>query len=148
MPDPIQTWFFSALVVRDGGRFVLVNETEGTWGLPGGRLEPGETFVDAAHREAREEAGIDVVLQGILDIEHMPLRGGAARMGVSFLARREGDARLKDVPDAESLGADWFEIEDLARLRLRNARVERLVRAAFSDAPLISLDRLVKSPSS
>lgn len=31
----------------------------GTWGVPGGALEPGETPTDAALREAGEEAGID-----------------------------------------------------------------------------------------
>ncbi|TDQ04156.1 (deoxy)nucleoside triphosphate pyrophosphohydrolase [Labedaea rhizosphaerae] len=35
-------------------------ETAGRWELPGGRVEPGESEVDAVRRECREELGVDV----------------------------------------------------------------------------------------
>jgi len=33
---------------------------EGTWSLPGGNIEYGETFFEAAKREAKEETGLDI----------------------------------------------------------------------------------------
>ena len=33
---------------------------EGTWAMPGGAIEYGETFEEAGAREAKEETGIDV----------------------------------------------------------------------------------------
>ena len=33
---------------------------EGSWTMPGGKLEFGESFEDGARREVREEAGMDL----------------------------------------------------------------------------------------
>jgi 8-oxo-dGTP pyrophosphatase MutT (NUDIX family) len=52
----------AAVAIFDGaGRILLVRERE-LWSYPGGRLEPGETPEQAAVREAKEEAGIEVSL--------------------------------------------------------------------------------------
>jgi 8-oxo-dGTP diphosphatase len=50
----------AGLLVIDG--FILLEATVGTelWGIPGGRLEPGERLVDGCRREFMEELGIDV----------------------------------------------------------------------------------------
>ncbi len=55
----------SGVVLRnDEGRFLLVQEGKpsayGLWNLPAGHVDPGETLVDAAIREAREETGYEV----------------------------------------------------------------------------------------
>jgi 8-oxo-dGTP pyrophosphatase MutT (NUDIX family) len=50
-----------AAVVERGGRFLLVEERVGgrvVLNQPAGHLEPGESLLDAAIREAREETGL------------------------------------------------------------------------------------------
>jgi 8-oxo-dGTP diphosphatase len=48
-----------------GGRLLLVRRCDsGTWELPGGRVDIGETAVDAAVRETAEEAGVRVLITG------------------------------------------------------------------------------------
>ena len=48
-------------------KYLAIEETGGKgWWVAGGALHSGETFQQAAHREVREEAGIEVELKGIL----------------------------------------------------------------------------------
>lgn len=52
-----------AVVVRDGRALIVRRAHEprkGEWSLPGGMLDLGESLVDAARREVREETGLDV----------------------------------------------------------------------------------------
>lgn len=53
-----ETWGVGALVEHEG-RVLLVRE-EDTWLLPGGAREPGESHVEGAVRETREETGVPV----------------------------------------------------------------------------------------
>lgn len=47
-------------VIHDGRLLVFRSEESGTWMLPGGKIELGETAVEALNREAQEEVGLSV----------------------------------------------------------------------------------------
>ncbi|MER7797134.1 NUDIX domain-containing protein [Microbacterium sp. NPDC096154] len=60
------------VIVDDEQRVLLTRWIEGrvpAWSLPGGGLEPGEDPADAARREAREETGYEVRLDGLLGVD-------------------------------------------------------------------------------
>jgi 8-oxo-dGTP pyrophosphatase MutT (NUDIX family) len=114
------------LVVLDSHNCVLLlhvrdlsNPAFGTgWELPGGGMEPGESHIDAAIRELREETGIVIGASAI---------GPATwRRDVSFSYR--GERRLQheviaaarlghEGPAIERSPASGFEAEDLFELR-------------------------------
>ena len=64
----------AAVIIRDG-RVLLTRRAEGQhlegmWEFPGGKLEPGESPEAALVRECREECGIEVEVDEILDVTH------------------------------------------------------------------------------
>src|SRR6476646_214076 len=125
--EPCPTWCFGLVVVRRGDRFLRVHERKHgqLWYLPAGRVEPGETFAEAAIRETREESGIAIALDGIVRIEHDPRLGGA-RMREIFTAHPINDRAPKSEPDDDSLGARWVTLAELAALPLRGEEVRDL----------------------
>jgi phosphatase NudJ len=127
--DPIPTWYFALVVVRRGDRFLLVQEAkhDQLWYLPAGRVEPGESFADAAVRETYEESGIPVRLDGVLRVEHMPREDGYARVRVLFLGSPLDDTPPKTEPDEHSLRAAWVRLKDLPRLPLRGEQVRGIL---------------------
>ncbi|MCC7335245.1 MAG: NUDIX domain-containing protein [Pirellulaceae bacterium] len=125
--EPIKTWCFAVVVVRKNDKYLVVQETkhDQLWYVPAGRVEPSESFEEAAVRETLEEAGIPVRLSGILRIEHSPKSKGA-RLRVVFVAEPLDDSLPKQTPDEESLQARWVAVEDLANLPLRGIEVRQL----------------------
>jgi 8-oxo-dGTP pyrophosphatase MutT (NUDIX family) len=56
-------------LIHDGeDRVLLVRHVDGWWTLPGGAIDPGETPAEAARRETREEASLDVELIRLADV--------------------------------------------------------------------------------
>ena len=72
------------------GKFLAVDEGEakGGWWIPGGAVDSGEEFVDAAHRETWEEAGCKINHKGILKIDHTlwPNDNNGVKMRLIFYA--------------------------------------------------------------
>jgi len=130
------TLLVALVVVAHEGRYLLVEETDGRFYLPAGKVEPGEDIVSGAARETAEEAGVAVDLLGILGIEHDILHDGTrrvARLRFALVGRVAGDPRPKRDADHHSRGARWVAKADVAALPLRHpevlAWIERCERA-------------------
>jgi 8-oxo-dGTP diphosphatase len=112
-----------ALVRDDRGRLLVVPRgrppSAGTWSLPGGRIEPGESAEQACIREIAEETGLDVVVVRhvgrverpapggdtyVIDDYACRLVGGELRAGDDAVdARFVTDAELAELPLAPLL---------------------------------------------
>ena len=140
---PLQMWLFVVVVVRLGRRFLLVHERKHgeAWYLPAGKVEAGEALARAAIRETREEAGVNIVLEGLLGLD-FESRSDFVRQRVIFLARPDSDEPVKKTPDRESLGADWFTLEEVRTLHLRGSDVVRYLERIETGGPVLPIQFL------
>jgi 8-oxo-dGTP diphosphatase len=71
------------VVPREGGEFVF-------WALPGGEIEAGESEVEAAVREVREELGLELEVSGpVYRDANQFLHQGEMQDNIDFLFRAE-----------------------------------------------------------
>lgn len=119
---PLKSAGFSLVVVRHpDGKWLVVEETRnrGFW-LPGGTVEPGEPFNDAAVRETKEEAGIDVELVGVLRVEYSLQFRYIRLKTIYFAIPKDPKQKPKEIPDEESLRALWCDENELADLEKKD----------------------------
>lgn len=69
-------------VIRDGaGRLLMIRRghppSEGSWSIPGGRVEPGESLEDAVLREVTEETGLTVEVGPVAGRANIPGAGSS-----------------------------------------------------------------------
>lgn len=127
------TLIVALVVIEQDGKILLVQEAKeacrGLWFLPGGRAAPGESILETAVREAREESGLDVALTGLLYVDHLRTgypEAGAGRLRFVFAGKATG-GQIKSHEDEHSLRAGWFAPAEIETLPLRSPFVERMV---------------------
>ena len=107
------------VVVWRGDDVLLIERgkgpVSGNWSLPGGKQELGETVEEAAHREIREETGIEIEIVDLLDVVNLVRRDDDGRVRfhytlVDFTARwKSGDA----VAGSDAAAVRWVPFEAL-----------------------------------
>ena len=109
-------------LVYKGAKVLLIKRkyppNEGRWALPGGLVELGERVQDAVLREVKEETGLEVALEGLMDVGtdiHLDEMSKPRYhyVLVDYLARPIG-GRVK--LNAESLAFGWFTYEQAKML--------------------------------
>lgn len=117
-------------IVVDDDRLLLVRRAHapaaGTWAVPGGRVEVGETLAEAVTRELREETGMEGVCGPLIgwtelvpdsDVEH-------------HLVILDFEVSLFDAAEpvaaSDALDARWVPVGDVAEMRLAPGLAEFL----------------------
>lgn len=105
-----------AAVIRRDGKFLVCQRPPekrhgNLWEFPGGKLEPGESFLDAARRELDEELTLTVTEIG-------EIRFKSQDPGSDFVVNFV-DVVADGVPQAiEHSRVDWFTANELLALQL------------------------------
>jgi len=120
-------------VVRDKeGRLLLVRRGHepalGTWSLPGGRIEPGETPEQAAAREVLEETGLEVQVGDLL--QTVDIWGGYR---VHDFAATVVGGELHAGDDASDVR--WCTPDEVSLLELSTGLLEELRRMGAMPPP-------------
>jgi ADP-ribose pyrophosphatase YjhB (NUDIX family) len=59
----------------------------GKWGMPGGRLKVGESLVEGAQREVKEETGLDIDIIGLIEAGVKPHAKSKVSIVVVYLGK-------------------------------------------------------------
>ncbi|WP_338089573.1 NUDIX domain-containing protein [Nocardioides lijunqiniae] len=109
----------AGVLVRNG-RHVLLQKRgdDGSWGLPGGALNPGETLEQAARRELLEETGLvagELVLVDVYSgpefVVSYPDGFSAYVVGATYEATETTGTLTAD--GGETLALEWFDRDDV-----------------------------------
>jgi 8-oxo-dGTP diphosphatase len=105
--------------------------SQGRWSLPGGVVELGETFRQAAQREVLEECGVEVEAGPVIDVIDNIVQDESGRVRFHYvityvLARHLG---AHPHPASDALEVRWIRCEDLDTLDMHPLARQALRRA-------------------
>lgn len=129
-------------VVVDSGKVLLIRRGKpprpGQWSLPGGGQELGESYIEAAIREAREETGLAIEVLGLIDVVDSITRDESGRVRFHYLL---ADVVARPVGGTLQAGGDasearWFSPEEVFALPLWSETIRVIEKAlAIAAAP-------------
>ena len=109
----------NVVVTNADGDVLLIRRTDNqNWAVPGGAIDLGESMVQAAIRETKEESGIDCSITGLVGIytdpKHVILytSNGEARQEFSILLTAHATGGTA-TPSDESSEVRWVPRDDL-----------------------------------
>ena len=113
----------AGFVVFNSQGEVLLLEYQGKWDLPKGHVEEGETFLEGALRECREETGLDHKY----DLEVFPyhfVNVPSKKLLRFYLGFSDSDVEISDEHD----GYEWVSVPEALRLLGRDNTFSHVIQ--------------------
>ncbi len=106
----------SAIILREGKLLIVKDKEKEFWTLPGGKVEEGESFLEALEREIKEELPFLTITDIKIYREVLgttPHSKEKVRV-ITFLAEGSGSIHL----GAEVTGSKWANVKELRKIKL------------------------------
>lgn len=98
-------------VVFDEGKVLMIQHNQGHWDFPKGHVEEGETEIQTAIREVKEETNIDVSVKPKhrYTVEYSP-KEGVIKEVVYFVATKNSDECRPQESEVQKV--EWVEVNE------------------------------------
>lgn len=121
MPLPIPTIGAGGVLLNNRQEVLLIKRNQapaqGLWSIPGGRLEPGESLVDACRREFKEETNLRIEVNHIVAVVERKLEGFHYVI-IDFSVQLADETECIPIANSDVSEAKWISLDDLGQYDL------------------------------
>lgn len=136
----------SQVCVRKNNKILMVQENKigkkGKWNMPAGKLEDGESVIEAAVREVKEETNLNVHITGLIGIQESITSMG--QLIIFYFSSLYDSGRIQYDKEEISM-VKWMSEDEILAMDRQSIRggetIEKLL--SLSKESDISLDRLM-----
>ena len=104
-------------MIKDGDKYLLQNRVKKDWQgytFPGGHIEPGESIVQSAIREVKEETGLTMKNPRLVGVKQFWAESGRYIVFLFSATKFTGDLRSSNEGEVE-----WFTKEEMKNIIMR-----------------------------
>ncbi|KAA0967503.1 NUDIX domain-containing protein [Streptococcus cristatus] len=134
---------FSAGILQKSGRILLQRRSDkGTWGIPGGAIELGESATEALIREYYEETGIKIKPLKLLNVytkytDCYPNGDEAQVITILYEVYSEDIYINMEYKNVETLELKFFNYDEIQELVLVNKQHEDMIKDFFENSCIL-----------
>ena len=130
---------FTCGILSQSGKILLQKRADkGTWGLPGGALELGESALEALVREFYEETGVEVRVEKLLNVytkysDNYPNGDEAQVLTILYLVSSETSISINFFTSDETLELGFFDHSDIQNIAIVNQQHQDMINDFFEN---------------
>lgn len=130
---------FTCGILNQSGKILLQKRADkGTWGLPGGAIELGESALEALVREFYEETGIEVRAEKLLNVytkysDSYPNGDEAQVLTILYLVSSKNSISTNFLSSEETLELGFFDHGDIQNIAIVNQQHQDMINDFFEN---------------
>ena len=130
---------FTCGILSQSGKILLQKRADkGTWGLPGGAIDLGESAVEALVREFYEETGLKVAVKRLLNVytkySDSYSNGDEAQvLTILYLVSSETSISTNFFANEETLELGFFDRRDIQNITIVNQQHQDMINDFFEN---------------